>query len=131
MSEAVEIQNIGADTTEAQQDIAQLDMQMRITAATIARETRRGYESISLLLDIAGIVIPQTIQLFASAAFLAAETLTELAAAETITIALATKAILTFAMAGILFSRAVYLQGEAHKSQQTINSLIQLRALYF
>lgn len=129
--EEFNIQNIGVDTSQAYEDLAQLEMQAAVVTASVVKSSRKGYESIALLLDIAGIAIPQTIQLFASAAFLAAETLVQLATAETITVVLAAKAIMTFTMAGILFSRAIFLRGEAMRQQQTLNSLIQLHGVWF
>ena len=122
---------VTVDTTEAQEDLAQLEQQASVINAQVVRAVRRSYQSLALMLDIFGIAIPTVIQTLASAVFLAAETYMELAAAETITVVGAAKAILTFTMAGLLFYRALSLQEEGRQAENTLNSLIQLHGVWY
>lgn len=122
---------INVDLSEAEADLAQMEMHVAQVERSVLQTTRKAYNSLGLLLDIVGITIPTTIQLFAGAAFLAGEMLLELGAAETITGVLAVKALFTFSMAAVLFSRVVFMQGEASKAQSTLNNLILLHAQWF
>lgn len=132
-TEATEAQDfvIGVDTSEAKQDLAQMEMHAAQVGASVQNTTRRAYNSLGLLLDIVGVAIPQTIQIFASAAFMAGEMLLELGSAETITGVMAVKALLTFTMAAVLFSRAAFLQGESIKVEHTINNLINTYSQWY
>lgn len=122
---------VSVDTSEAEEDLKQMEMHAALVDASIVSLSRKTFNSLSLLLDIAGVAIPQTIQIFASAAFMAGEMLLELGQAEFLTGALAIKALITFSMAAILFSRAAFLQGEASKAENTLNNLILIEAQWF
>ncbi len=118
--------DITVDTTEAQNELKQLQMTNDITAKSVIQTTKKGYQSLILLADLFGVAIPMWFNLMASAAFMAAETFTALAAAETLSGWLVAKSAVTLSLATAMYFRAITLQNQASIAEQKLNTIVQL-----
>ena len=125
MSEKLEFK-LEADTSEAMQDLQQLDTQAKITASEVMSITKRSYESLVLLGDLFGQTIPVYMNMLVESLFMASEALITLATAESVTVIGLAKAGITFAMAAMLFYRAVELRGKTNQMTNKLNTVIQI-----
>ena len=117
---------VKVDTTEAIRELDELRQVNDITAQSVVNTARKGYQSLALLADLFGVAIPMWFNLMASAAFMAAETFTQLAAAETISGWMAAKAVVTYSLAAAMYFRAITLQNQATQIEQKLNTIVQL-----
>ncbi len=125
-----EIDDLTIDTTEAQEQLEQLQNHARMVSKTVMRNVRKGFNSLVLMLDIMGETIPMAVNLAAQAIFLAAEGFHQLAFAESLTVVGALHAGLMFVMASMLFYRALTLEREASIIESKLNSSIQLVSMW-
>ena len=114
--------NVDVDTSEAYQELEELKQTSDLTAAGVASTVRKSYESIVLLSDLFGIVIPMYYQLMASMLFMAGETFVELATAEAASGWLAAKSSVTFAIALMLLYRAETLRQTGERISNKLNT---------
>jgi len=117
---------VTVDTSEGDKALAQLKQHADITAKSVMRTVRKSYSSMVLLADIMGMAIPEWFSMMSTAALMAGEMFTELAAAETVSGILTWKAGITFAMASIMFTRGMMMAKEKTIVEQKLNSTIQL-----
>lgn len=121
------ITDITVDTTQAEKELEQLVMHAKMHEATVLDITRKSYEIIALSAELFGMAIPIWFSLMAEMAMLAGTMFQELAKAETVSGWLAAKAFVTFAIAGMLFYRALLIKqrkSEAETQLQTVLMLI-------
>ena len=130
MSERVTIEGIDIDTSEAEASLKQLEMHSAMTAKSVMKIVRKSYTSMILLADIMGVVIPEWFALMGTAAMMTAQALTDLAAAETVSVVMSWKATATFAMAAVMFQRAMTISMQQTEAESKLNSLVQLMELW-
>lgn len=123
---SAESQPIEVSTTEAQQELDQLQQHAEITAQSVISVTRKGYQSLVLMADLFGIAIPEWFNLLAMGALMAGEMFASLAAAETVTAVLAIKATVTFSIATMMFYRAMQLRTTQSQVESKLNTIVQL-----
>ena len=117
---------VTVDTSEADAELDQLRQHADMTAQAVMQGVQKGYTSLVLLADIMGIAIPEWFNLMAGAAMMTGQMFVELAAAETTTGILAIKAGATFAMAAMMFTRAMLIAQERTEVESRLNSVIML-----
>ncbi len=121
-----DIDELEVDTTHAEAQLRQLQAHAAMTEISILQTTKNLVRVMSLTANLFGFAIPMFFSLVAEASFLAAGMYTELAKAESLTVFLAFKALLTFAVAGALFYRALRAEQARSVAEQKLNTAIQL-----
>jgi hypothetical protein len=124
------IEELTVDTTQAKRELQQLEHAARMTAATVLDVTKRGYQSITLMMQLLGQQVPMAVEMIAQAAFLVAETLITLASAEAITGIGVIKAGINLAMAYVLFNQAFAISAQAKEITQRANTAVQLMRVW-
>jgi len=122
---------VNVDTTEAAQQLEQLQQHASLTAKTVVQTTRKGYRSLVLLADIMGETIPMWFTLMSEAALMGAEMFAELATAEALSGWLAFKSAVTFSIALMMFYRAFMISQRGREVENKLNSVLQLGNVWF
>ena len=121
---------VTVDTTEGDKALDQLEKHAEITVKSIMQGIDKTYQTMVLLGDVFGMVIPELFTILASGAIMAGEMFAELAAAETISGVLAVKAFVTFGLATIMFFRAMQIQQQAREVESSLHSSLMLLQLW-
>jgi len=121
---------VTVDTSAAELELKQLENHAKISAQTVLTVTRKGYESIAILADMAGQSIPVYYSVLIEAVFVAAQAFITLAKAETITVWGAAKAVLTFSVAAMMYRQAVALRMNQQQSEGQLSKLIHLANIW-
>ena len=121
---------IDVNTEEAEAALNQLEKHAEITGKSVMKTVNRSYQSMILLADIMGIAIPEWFNIMASAAIMAGEMFSTLAAAETVSVTLAWKAGITFSIATMMFFRAMQIQQQKSTVESSLHSTLMLLQLH-
>lgn len=119
-----------ASTEKAHKSLEQLEQHAAVTASSVIKQTRRGYQTLNLMLGVLGEALPASLMLMAESAFMMAEQLVSFATAESMTVIGIIKGAATFMLAMSMFTRAALAQRRAGQAESQIRSLISLTALY-
>jgi len=113
-------------TKAADKELEQLRQTVALTSKEVLRVTRDSYSILSLTLDVFGATLPFWIDLLAQGVFLAAETFSDLAAAEALSGWLIFKSALSFSLAAMLFYRGLMLMRSKTEIENKLNSTLQI-----
>lgn len=122
--------SIGLDPAQFDAELDRIDKKMIQTGQKITNIARRGFDTIIILSTVAGKAIDQSYQLMAQAAFVAAETVLEIAAASSITVVGVINASLGIAAAGALFLQATRIGEQKAKAQQDVQAIITVANMW-
>lgn len=117
---------IGINTDKLDQDIEKVETKLIETSRKITNISRKGFNTVVILGQITGMAIDQSFQLMFQAAMIAAETVTAIAAAQSITVVGAVNAALSLTAAGLLFAQASLIRQQRSESSVQIQGLISL-----
>ena len=118
--------NIRLNTTQLDQDIAEVDKKLVQVSQRVTNVARKGFNTIVILGQITGKAVDQSYQLMAQAAFVAAETVMQIAAAESVTVVGLINAGLGLTAAAAIFHQALKLKLEGGKASVEIQGIISL-----
>lgn len=122
--------DIGLDPAQFDAELDRIDKKIVQTSQKITNIARRGFDTIIILSTVAGKAIDQSYQLMAQAAFVAAETVLQIAAASSITVVGAINAALGIAAAGALFIQATRIGEQNAKAQQETQAIITVANMW-
>lgn len=118
--------SIGLDTEKLDQDIDETNRKTAQLAQRITSLVRRGFDTVVILGEVTGQAISQSSQLLAQAAFIAAETVLQIAAAGTITVVGAINAGIGLTVAAGLFAQSAKISQTGEQASVEIQGIIAL-----
>lgn len=117
-------------TDEAYNDLSQLNDHVAMTARTIDTTVKTGYQTIYLLMDILGQTMPLALNLAAQGLFAISAGYTIVANMEALNPMTIIQAGLHFAMATLLFYRALQIQSKATEIEDKLQKGMQITRMY-
>ena len=127
---SVHVRYVEVDTTKADEELKHLQEHAQLVSRETLHLVRKSYSTLALLGDIMGYAIPQWFNLMFSAAMMAVETFRAMAAAETMTIYGAGKAVLSFTASVLMFMQAMIILQAGTQADRKLNSIISLLNLW-
>ncbi len=121
---------IDFDSTEANDTLDRLEERGSQVAIEVVRTTRQAWDTVRLFAQLTGNIIDQSHQLIIDGLFIAAETIVQIAAAESITVIGALKIGMAFVASAGLISKGIELQNNPNMGSQQLNALVSLGMMY-
>lgn len=118
--------HIGLNTEKLDRDIETTERKLQKLTQKVTNVARKGFNTVVVLGEMTGMAIDQSYQLMAQAAFIAAETVAEIAAAESLTIVGAINAGLALSAASLLMIQGVRINNARSNATVQIQGLISL-----
>ena len=120
-----ELEKLDMDTADAYRDLEALDRAAKMTAASVLSVVKRGYQSMTLMVEVLGGQIPPVFDMVIQSLFLVAETIVTLSAAESLTGVGVLKASIDISMAYVLFVQALTLHRKNQEILDKTNKTLQ------